>query len=326
MALAEFNRSGTRRDRRAVDPVSMRHNHAIAGAVVAALLAWFDVVGCAQCVAYCWPYFGLKSFLIAGIIRSKFKSATPAARAGLPALRYGWSPYEFIGGNDVGLVFYPGAAVEAAAYAPLCRRVAEEAKATVVLARPPLRFAITTAGFRKLTARHPGIKTWAVGGHSHGGGTLGAMMVADEASSEEIRGLAMLGASPMAWGRDTDLAARRDLEVVNVMASEDEICSPKPGAVLRYGGGLVEEEFKNLPKSTRRVVIKGGNHASDAASEALYAIDATRCFAQGLRGLWHPGLRRRADDQPRGPAGPNYKTPRRVPAARQEARVVVRDP
>ncbi len=109
MALAEFNRSDTRRDRRAVDPVSMRHNQAVAGAVIAALLAFLDIVGCAQCVAYCWPYFGLKSFLIAGIIRSKFKSATPAARAGLPAPRYGWSPYEFIGGDEVGLVFYPGA-------------------------------------------------------------------------------------------------------------------------------------------------------------------------------------------------------------------------
>ena len=87
----------------------MRHQ-AVAGAVVAALLAWLDIVGCAQCVAFLWPYFGLQSFLIPGIIRSKFKSATPAARAGLPALRYGWSPYEFIGGDDVGLVFYPGAA------------------------------------------------------------------------------------------------------------------------------------------------------------------------------------------------------------------------
>ena len=83
----------------------MRHNHAIAGALVAALLAYFDLVGCAQCVAYCWPYFGLKSFLIAGLIRSKYKSATPAARVGLPALRYGWSPYEFIGGDEVGLIF-----------------------------------------------------------------------------------------------------------------------------------------------------------------------------------------------------------------------------
>ena len=45
------------------------------------------------------------------------------------------------------------------------------------------------------------------------------------------------------------------------MASEDEISSPKKGAVLRYVGGLVEEQFKKLPKSTRRVVIKGGNHA-----------------------------------------------------------------
>ena len=173
---------------------------------------------------------------------------------------------------------YTGAAVEAAAYAPLCRRVAEEAKATVVLARPPLRFAITTPSFRKLTARHPGIKTWAVGGHSHGGGTLGAMLVADEASPEEVRGLAMLGASPMAWGRDTDLSSRRDLLVLNVMASEDEICSPKKGAVLRYGGGLVEEQFKKLPKSTRRVVIKGGNHAG-FGDYGIQAYDGERTIS-----------------------------------------------
>jgi len=267
VALAADNRSGTRRDRRAVDPVSMRHNQAIAGALVAALLACLDIVGCAQCVAYCWPYFGLKSFLIAAMIRSKFKNATPAARAGLP--RIGFAPYEFVGGDSVGLIFYPGAAVEAAAYAPLCRRVAEEAKATVVLARPPLRFAITTAGFRKLTARHPGIKTWAIGGHSHGGGTMGGMLVA-ESLPEEVRGLAMLGAVPIInFGPIVDLSARRDLEVLNVLATEDDIASPKKGAVLRYGGGLVEDMFKMLPKNTRRVVIKGGNHASDAASEAL---------------------------------------------------------
>ena len=108
VALAADNRSGTRRDRRAVDPVSMRHNQAIAGALVAALLACLDIVGCAQCVAYCWPYFGLKSFLIAAMIRSKFKNATPAARAGLP--RIGFAPYEFVGGDSVGLVFYPGPA------------------------------------------------------------------------------------------------------------------------------------------------------------------------------------------------------------------------
>ena len=253
-------------------------NQAVVGAVVGALLAYLDIVGCAQCVAFLWPYFGLQSFLIPAIIRSKFKSATPAARAGLPAPRYGWSPYEFIGGDDVGLVFYPGAAVEAAAYAPLCRRVAEEAKATVVLARPPLRFAITTAGFRKLTARHPGIKTWAVGGHSHGGGTLGGMFVANHASPGEVRGLAMLGATPLPWGAKTDLSARRDLEVLNVLATEDGIADPKKGAVLKYVGGLVEDTFKMLPRNTRRVVIKGGNHAG-FGDYGIQAYDGERTIS-----------------------------------------------
>ena len=65
----------------------------------------------------------------------------------------------------------------------------------------------------------------------------------------------------MNLGRVIDLSARRDLEVLNVLATEDDITSPKKGAVLKYGGGLVEDMFKMLPKATRRVVIKGGNHA-----------------------------------------------------------------
>jgi hypothetical protein len=238
-------------------------NQAIAGALVAALLA-FDIVGFMRCVAYLWPSLGPLGLVLTLPLRFKFKNASPAARAGLP--RISFAPYEFVGGDSVGLVFYPGAAVEAAAYAPLCRRVAEEAKATVILARPPFRMVITTRGFRKLTARHPGVKTWAIGGHSHGASSLGAVAVANET---EVRGLAMLGAVPMNLGRVIDLSARRDIEVLNVLASEDNITSPKKGAVLKYGGGLVEDMFKMLPKSTRRVVIKGGNHASDAASEAL---------------------------------------------------------
>ena len=99
---------------------------------------------------------------------------------------------------------------------------------------------------------------------------MGGMLVADQASPKEVRGLAMLGAVPITnFGPVIDLSARRDLEVLNLLATEDEICSPKPGAVLRYGGGLVEDMFKMLPKSTRRVVIKGGNHASASVSEAV---------------------------------------------------------
>ena len=102
MALAEFNRSDTRRDRRAVDPVSMRHNQAIAGAVVVALLAYFDIVGFARCVAYLWPSLGPTGLVLTLPLRFKFKNASPAARAGLP--RISFAPYEFVGGDSVGLV------------------------------------------------------------------------------------------------------------------------------------------------------------------------------------------------------------------------------
>ena len=90
---------------------------------------------------------------------------------------------------------------------------------------------------------------------------MGGMLVA-ESLPEEVRGLAMLGAVPITnFGPQTDLSSRRDLEVLNVLATEDGIVSPKKGAMLNFGGGLVEDMFKRLPKSTRRVVIKGGNHA-----------------------------------------------------------------
>ena len=88
----------------------------------------------------------------------------------------------------------------------------------------------------------------------------------------------MLGATPLPWGAKTDLSARRDLEVLNVMASEDEICSPKKGAVLKYVGGLVEDTFKMLPKSTRRVVIKGGNHAG-FGDYGIQAYDGERTIS-----------------------------------------------
>ena len=76
------------------------------------------------------------------------------------------------------------------------------------------------------------------------------MLVADHASPGEVRGLAMLGATPLPWGAKTDLSARRDLEVLNVLATEDGIADPKKGAVLKYVGGLVENTFKQCRNQT----------------------------------------------------------------------------
>ena len=108
---------------------------------------------------------------------------------------------------------------------------------------------------------------------------MGGMLVADSASPKEVRGLAMLGAVPIInFGPIVDLSARRDLEVLNLLATEDDIASPKKGAVLKYGGGLVEDMFKMLPKSTRRVVIKGGNHAG-FGDYGIQAYDGERTIS-----------------------------------------------
>ena len=74
------------------------------------------------------------------------------------------------------------------------------------------------------------------------------------------------------------MSARRDLEVLNVLATEDGIADPKKGAVLKYVGGLVEDTFKMLPKSKRRVVIKGGNHAG-FGDYGIQAYDGERTIS-----------------------------------------------
>ena len=78
-------------------------NQAITGAVVVAVLAYFDIVGFARCVAYLWPSLGPTGLVLTLPLRFKFKNASPAARAGLP--RISFAPYEFVGGDSVGLVF-----------------------------------------------------------------------------------------------------------------------------------------------------------------------------------------------------------------------------
>ena len=55
-------------------------------AAVDALLAWFDVVGFAQCVGFLWPDVGGTAFKTALQFRFRFKSASLAARAGLPRI------------------------------------------------------------------------------------------------------------------------------------------------------------------------------------------------------------------------------------------------
>lgn len=152
--------------------------------------------------------------------------------------------FEPVGGASTGLVLYPGGRVEAAAYAPLARSVAESGYLVVI---QPMPFNLAVFGIgraeRALDA-HPGVGEWAVGGHSLGG-AMAAQFVAGEPAG--VSGLVLLAAYPAG---STDLS-EASLGALTLVGSEDGLVSDEE---IEAGAAL-------LPADARLVVIDGGNHA-----------------------------------------------------------------
>ena len=93
--------------------------------------------------------------------------------------------------SDTGIVFYPGAKVEAEAYLPLLDRI-RQTGVTCVLVHMPFNMAIFDPGAAQdVFPLFPQIEHWYVVGHSMGGA-----MASDFASKhpEEVDGLILLGA------------------------------------------------------------------------------------------------------------------------------------
>ena len=93
--------------------------------------------------------------------------------------------------TDTGLIFYPGAKVEGAAYLPLLDRL-RQTGLTCVLVEMPFRMAIFGADAAEdVMERFPDIQHWYIAGHSLGG-AMASQFAADH--PEEIDGLILLGA------------------------------------------------------------------------------------------------------------------------------------
>lgn len=139
-----------------------------------------------------------------------------------------------------GLILYPGGKVSAAAYAPVASAIAARGYLVEVV---PMPLNLAVLGIDRADAviqAHPGIRAWAIGGHSLGG----AMAAEYAARHDTIRGLA-LWASYSA----TDLSAR-DLDVLLVYGSLD----------AGSAGFTSPERRSNLPGDPAIVVVEGGNH------------------------------------------------------------------
>lgn len=145
---------------------------------------------------------------------------------------------------STGLILYPGGLVDARAYAPAARQIAE-AGYLVVIVPMPFKLAFFDAGrATEVMQAFPAIKQWALGGHS-----LGGAMAAQFAYQhpDQVAGLALWAAYPAA----NNSLADRALRVVSIFGTRDGLAT----------GAKIDASRPLLPADTQFVAIEGGNHA-----------------------------------------------------------------
>ncbi|MCS6835904.1 MAG: alpha/beta hydrolase [Anaerolineae bacterium] len=144
----------------------------------------------------------------------------------------------------VGYVLYPGGRVQAEAYAPLARAIAERGY-LVAIVYVPLNLAFFNVGAAQAVIDdHPEIVAWAVGGHSLGG-VASSLFAAGQ--PDKVRGLVIMASYPA----NNALANRDDLRVVSIYGTEDGLAKPED----------ILASAKDLPPGAQFVALEGGNHS-----------------------------------------------------------------
>ena len=144
---------------------------------------------------------------------------------------------------DKGLILYPGAKVEANAYAYLAQ---ELSKQNITVAIPSVTLNLPIIDLSKALEMIDGndAMEWYVGGHSMGGAA--AAMFADQ-QLDKVNGLVLLGS----YAADNDYLKESSLPALSISGSEDGLSTPDK----------IKENSRNIPQTTEFVEIKGGNHA-----------------------------------------------------------------
>lgn len=171
----------------------------------------------------------------------------------LVTIANGAESLEFVPGastNRTALIFLCGSGVAAQAYAPLLHPIAEAGYAVFII-KLPYRFALSESHrqaalgrARSVIAAHPHVSRWVISGHSLGG-ALACRLVQSDPNAYSA--LVLVGTT---HPKRDDLSSLA-LPVTKVYGSNDGVAPPDRMFANR---GL-------LPKNTRWVEIRGGNHS-----------------------------------------------------------------
>jgi hypothetical protein len=145
-----------------------------------------------------------------------------------------------------GFIFYPCAKVEAKAYAPLMRQLAEDNIYTVIVKMP---FNLAMFGINKASdvlSSTEGISSWYIGGHSLGG-AMCANYLANNV--DKYDGLVLLASY------STQNLSSSGLKVASIVGTNDQVVNRSN----------LEKYKSNLPEDTKFVDIEGGNHGQFAS-------------------------------------------------------------
>lgn len=154
--------------------------------------------------------------------------------------------------SGTGVVFYPGARVEAEAYAAVWAPVVARTGATVVLPDMPLNLALfDSARGESAVDVAPEVSEWYLGGHSMGG-AFAAQHLGTGDGDTEWAGLVLWASYAI---ESAELADRDELRVLSAAGGRDGVLTPDE----------VAERRPNLPGNAVVEVIEGMNHAQFGA-------------------------------------------------------------
>jgi hypothetical protein len=143
--------------------------------------------------------------------------------------------------SSTGIIFYPGAKVQAESYSVLASKLATNGYTTIIVKMP---FNLAFFGVNKadeVIANHSEISTWVIAGHS-----LGGVFASDYAVNhqDKIKGVVYLGAYP------SSNASNASFKALSIRGSLDNLTTSQD----------ISDNLNKFPSNTTFITITGGNH------------------------------------------------------------------